>query len=78
MCMLDAALHSEGCCRHSRRIQNLFKCGASSVKSNTKALVKNLFGGLTPEPKLPPNVHQLVDKRTGRMLFYNAQTKTAQ
>ena len=76
MCMLDAALHSNGQCRHSRRIQNLFNCGASSVKSNTKTLVKNLFAGFAPEPVLPINIYQLVDKRTGRMLWYNAQSKT--
>lgn len=76
--MLDAALHSNGQCRHSRRIQNLFKCGASSVKSNTKTLVKNLFAGFAPEPKLPLHFHKLVDKRTGRMFWYNALTKTGQ
>lgn len=76
--MLDAALHLNGQCRHSRRIQNLFNCGASSVKSNTKTLVKNLFAGFAPEPKLPINFHQLVDKRTGRMLWYNAFNKRAQ
>jgi hypothetical protein len=53
-------------------------CGASSVKSNTKTLVKNLFAGFAPEPKLPKNFHQLVDKRTGRMFWYNALTKTGQ
>ena len=78
MCMLDAALHSNGRCRHSRRIQNLFKCGASSVKSNTKALVKNLFAGFAPEPMLPAHFHKLVDKRNGRMFWYNAMTKTGQ
>ena len=78
MCMLDAALHSNGRCRHSRRIQNLFKCGASSVKSNTKTLVKNLFAGFAPEPMLPAPFHQLVDKRSGRMFWYNALTKTGQ
>ena len=76
--MLDAALHSNGRCRHSRRIQNLFKCGASSVKSNTKALVKNLFAGFAPEPMLPKHFHQLVDKRNGRIFWYNALTKTGQ
>jgi hypothetical protein len=78
MCMLDAALHSGGQCRHIRRIRNLFKCAASSIRSNTKNLLTNVFDGFVPEPVLPPGVHQAVDRCTGRMFWFNTQTKLVQ
>ena len=78
MLMLDAALHSGGHCRHTRIIQYLFKCAASSVKTNSKNILKKLFDGFVPEQALPPHFHQAVNKYTGRMVWFNSETKTAQ
>ena len=78
MLMLDAALHSGGHCRHTRIIQYLFKCAASSVKTNSKNILKKLFDGFVPEQALPPHFHQAVNKHTGRMVWFNSETKTAQ